>query len=91
MNDELLLTVVAEEDRSSADTTLLSDLCNRIRSHERAASASKRAVSDDVDALFVAEVDNLLLGQGGVILDLVDSGDNLGLGEELLEVSLAVL
>lgn len=83
--------MVAEENSSSADTTLLSDLGNRVSSHERAASATERAVSDDMDTLLVAEVDNLLLGQRGVVLDLVDGGDDLGLSEELLEVFLAVL
>lgn len=83
--------MVAKKDGSGGNTTLLSDLSNRISSHERATSAAERAVSDDVDTLFVAEVDNLLLGQRGMVLDLVDGGDDLGLGEELLKVSLAVL
>lgn len=38
-----------------------------------------------------AEVDNLLLGEAGMVLNLVDGGDNGGVGDELLEVFLAVL
>jgi hypothetical protein len=38
-----------------------------------------------VDASLVAEVDNLLLGEQGVVLDLVGSGDNGGLGQKFLE------
>lgn len=33
----------------------------------------------------VAEVNNLLLGEQGVVLDLVGSGDNGGLGQKFLE------
>lgn len=44
-----------------------------------------------MDALFLAEIDNLLLGQAGVVLNLVDGGDNGGVREKLLEILLAVL
>lgn len=38
-----------------------------------------------MDASLVAEVDNLLLREQGVVLDLVGSGNNGGLGQEFLE------
>lgn len=44
-----------------------------------------------MDALFLAEIDNLLLGKAGVVFNLVDGGDHGGAGEELLEIPLAVL
>jgi hypothetical protein len=39
-----------------------------------------------VDALLLAEVNNLLLWAKWVVLDLVDSRDDGGLGQQLLEV-----
>ena len=39
-----------------------------------------------MDALLLAEVDDLLLWQERVVFDLVGGGDDGGLGEELLEV-----
>jgi hypothetical protein len=44
-----------------------------------------------VDALLLAEVDNLLLRERRVVLDLVDGGDDGSMREELLEVAFAVL
>jgi hypothetical protein len=44
-----------------------------------------------VDAFLLAQVDNLLLREGRVVLDLVDSRDDGGVREELLEVAFAVL
>ena len=44
-----------------------------------------------MDALFLAQVDNLLLGQRRVVLDLVDGGDDGGVWEELFQVAFAVL
>lgn len=44
-----------------------------------------------MDALFLAKVDNLLLGEAGVVFNLVDGRDHGGVGEELFEISLAVL
>lgn len=44
-----------------------------------------------MDAIFLAKVDNLLLGKAGVVLNLVDGGDHSGVREELLEIPLAVL
>jgi hypothetical protein len=70
---------------------LLGDLDDGLGSEERAARAAERAVPHDVDALLLAEVDDLLLREGGVVLDLVDGGDDGGVGEELLEVAFAVL
>lgn len=44
-----------------------------------------------MDTVLATEVDDLLLGKAGVILNLVDGGDNGGVWDELLEVFLAVL
>lgn len=44
-----------------------------------------------MNTLLVAEVHNLLLAQGRRVLDLVDSGDDRGLSEQLLEVGDAVV
>jgi hypothetical protein len=44
-----------------------------------------------VNTLLLAEVDNLLLRQTGVVLDLVNGGDDGGVRQKLLEVLLAVL
>lgn len=85
------LTVVAEENGAGRDALLLGNLDDRLAGHQRAASAAERAVGDNVDALFTAEIDNLLLGKAGVVLDLVDGRDNLGHGEKLLKVLFAVL
>lgn len=38
-----------------------------------------------MNASLVAEVDNLLLGEQGVVLDLVGSGDNGGVGHKFFE------
>lgn len=44
-----------------------------------------------MDAVFLAKVDNLLLWKARVVLNLVDGGNHSGVGEELFEISLAVL
>lgn len=83
--------MVAEEHCSRADAALLGNLDHGRGGEERAARAAERAVGDDMDALVAAEVDNLLLRQAGVVLDLVDGGDDGAPREELLEVFFAVL
>lgn len=71
---------------------LLGNLDDWLGSEQRTARAAKRAVGHDVDALLLAELDDLVLRQAGVVLNLIDGGDDLGIGgEELLEVALAVL
>lgn len=47
---------------------------------------AERRVRGDHDAFLGAEVDDLGLRAGGVQLDLVDGRDNLGGGQETLEV-----
>lgn len=89
--DTYELTVVAEKDGRGRDTLLLGNLDNGLSGHDRTASAAQRAVGLNVDALLLAEVDNLLLGKAGVVLDLVDGGDDGGMRQKLLKVSLAVL
>lgn len=44
-----------------------------------------------MNSLFLAKVDDLLLGKTGVVLDLVDGWDDCGVGEELFKVELGVL
>ena len=44
-----------------------------------------------MDALLLAEINNLLLGQRGVVLDLVDSRRDCDVGKKLLKISLAIL
>ena len=88
---EKQLTVVAEEDGDRADTMLLGELDNGLDSDERAASAAERAVGNDLDALLLAEAGDLRLGQPRVKLELDGSGRDLGGGQKLLEVLLAVL
>lgn len=83
--------MVAQQDGASADALALSDLLDALVLEERAAGAAKGAVGHDVDALVLAELDDIVLGQGWVVLDLVDSGHDLGLGEELLEIDLGVI
>lgn len=83
--------MVAEEHRRGADAAPLRNLHHGRRGKQRAACAAERAVGDDLNTLGVAEVDDFLLRQAGVVLDLVDSGDDAAAGEELFEVFLAVL
>lgn len=75
----------AEKNSSRSNSTLVGDSYNGLSGEQRAASAAQWAVRGDVDASLVAEVDNLLLGEQGVVLDLVGSGDNSGLGHEFLK------
>jgi hypothetical protein len=78
--------VIAEENSGGGNATLLGNGHNGLRSEHGAAGAAQRAVGCDMDAGLVTEVDNLLLGQRGVVLNLVDSGNNSSLGQELLKV-----
>lgn len=84
-------TVPAQQNSSGSNTALLGNGHDRLGSEQRATGAAQRAVRGDVDALLVAEVDDLLLWQGGVVLDLVGGGDDGGLGQELLQVLDAVV
>ncbi len=83
--------MVTQQHLSRRHTVLLSNSDDRLGSEERPARAAQWAVGHDVDALLLAEVDDLLLGERRVVLDLVDGGDDGGVGEELLEVAFAVL
>lgn len=78
--------MVAEKNSSRGNSTLLGDGHDRLGSEHGATGATQGAVSCDVDAGLVAEVDNLLLGKRGVVLDLVGSGNDSSLGQEFLEV-----
>jgi hypothetical protein len=67
------------------------DLDHRLGLHDRTASGPERAVRHDVDALFLAQVHDLLLRQRRVVLDLVHCRDDGGFWEQLLQVLFAVL
>lgn len=83
--------MIAEQDSCRADVVLLGNLDNGLGLEHGAARATEGAVGHDVDTLLVAEVDDLLLREGRVILDLVDSRDDGRLSQQLLEVLLAIL
>jgi hypothetical protein len=83
--------MITQQNSGRLDAMFLGDLDDRLGAEERAARAAQRAVGHDVDALFLAKVDNLLLRERRVVLDLVDGGNDGGVGEELFKVALAVL
>ena len=83
--------MVAEEDGGGRDALLLGNLDDGLGGHHGTTSATQGAVGNNVDALLLAVVDNLLLGQAGVVLNLVDGGNDGGVGQKLLEVLDAVL
>jgi hypothetical protein len=83
--------VVAQQDRNRANALLLRQRYNRLSRLQRTPGAAQGAIRDDVDALLPAQVDDLGLRQRRVVLDLVDGGDDLSHGEQLLEVLLAVV
>lgn len=80
------LTVVTQENDGGSNAVLFRDLVDNLVLEQRRASAAERAVRGDVDALFFAEVVDLLLWAQWVVLDLVDGWDNGGFGEELLQI-----
>lgn len=65
-------TMPAQQNCCRCDSLLLRDFNDGLCRKERASSASQRAVSSDVDALLLAEVDDLLLWQSRMVLNLVD-------------------
>lgn len=81
----------AQQNSRRRHPALLGNLDDGLRGEQGAAGAAQGTVGGDVNALGLAEVDNLLLGQGGVVLDLVDGRDNGGLGKEFLQVLDAVV
>ena len=62
---------------------LLCDLDDRLSGHHGPAGATERAVGHDVDAVLLAEIDNLLLRQRRVVLNLVHRGLYRAVGEKL--------
>jgi len=71
--------MIAEENSRGRNTLLLGNLNNRLGGHDRATCAAKRTVGLNVDALLLTEVDNFLLRELGVVLDLVNGGDDGGM------------
>jgi hypothetical protein len=84
-------TVPAQQDGRRSDVSLLRDFNNRFRGQEWSSSAAQWAVRGYVNALLLAEINNLLLRETGVVLDLVHSRDNSCMRKQLLEISLAVI
>ena len=83
--------MIAQQHSRRLDPMLLRNLHDRLGLHQRPARAAERAVGHDVDAPLLAQVDNLLLRQGGRVFNLVDGRDDGGVREELFQVALAVL
>lgn len=78
--------MVGEENCGRRNVVLLCNGDNTLILEERGACASERAVGGDVNALLLAEVDDLLLRQERVVLDLVGCRNDGGLREQLLKV-----
>lgn len=83
--------MVAEQDAHGGGALLLGELDDGLDGGQRAACAAEGAVGDDVDALLLAVLCDLGLGQPGVDFELDGGGDDLGLGEKLIEILFAVL
>lgn len=81
----------AQQDRGRVNTLLLGNLDDGLCRQQRTARAAERAVCGNVNALLLAEVNSLLLGKAGVVLNLVDGRNHGGLGEEFLKVGPAVV
>lgn len=81
----------AQKNRRRSNTPPIGNLHNRRCREQRTPRAAQRTVRGDVNALFFAKVDNLLLWEGRVVLDLVDGRDNGRLRQQFLEVLLAVV
>lgn len=81
----------AEQNGRRRYIPLLRDFNNRFGTEQRTSCTSERTISRDKNAGFLAVLQDLILGQKRVVLDLVDSWDDAGMGEELLEVLDAVV
>lgn len=81
----------AQKNRCWSHISLLRNLHDRRSLEQRASRTSQRTVRGDVNALFIAQVDNLLLWERGVVFDLVHRGDDRGMGQQLVEIRLAVV
>jgi len=81
----------AQKDRGRRDIVLLSDLDNRLGLHQGTPRAAERAVCHDVDAFLIAEIHDLLLWECRVILNLIHRWHDLGMRQQLLQISLAIL
>lgn len=75
-----------EENLSGGLALGLSDLSKSLVLGERAVGAAEAGVGSGVDVLLLEVLEELGGGVVGVELDLVDGRDDLGAGEELLEV-----
>ena len=78
--------VVRQQNSRGGNIVLLRNGDDALVLKQRGACAAERAVGGDVDALLLAEVDDLLLGEQRVVLDLVGGRGDGGLCEQLLQV-----
>lgn len=78
--------VVGEENGGRSDIVFLCHGDDTLVLEKRRPCATEGAVGGDVNALLLAEINNLLLGQERVILDLIGSRHNGGLCEQLFKV-----
>lgn len=83
--------MVAEEHSRGRNAFLISNLDNGLSTHDGTTCAAKRTVSLNMDALLLAEVNDLLLGKLRVVFDLVNSGHDSCMRQKLFQVLLAVL
>ena len=81
----------AQKNSRRSNTPLIRNLHNRRRREQRTPRAPQRTVRGDMNTLFFAKVDNLLLRERRVVLDLVDGWHDGRLRQEFLEVLLAVV
>lgn len=73
------------------DSSLVRNLDDGVRTHKRAPCASQRTIRCHVDPFFLTVVHDFLLRKKRVVLDLIDSGHNRYLRDQLLEVLAAVV
>lgn len=76
--------MIAQQDCSRANVVLLGNLDDRLGFEHGTACATEGAVGHNVNALLLAEIDDLVLRQSRMVLNLVDGWDNCCLGQQLL-------
>jgi len=78
--------MVTKENRCWPHVVLLCDLIDACILGQWRASAPQRAVSRDMNPLFLAEIYNFLLREERVVLDLIGRWNDSSLGEKLFEI-----
>ena len=72
----------AQEYRRGGDIAFLGDLHNMFVLYQRAASASQRTVSCNMNPFVLAEIHYYLLWQSKMVFDLIDGWDNCGMWQQ---------